>query len=78
MSISELKLEIINRLSSIEDKMILQEIYNLIKEGSDQDAFYTLSSEEKKAIEAGLNDIQNGDVYSSEKANDLIREWLKK
>ena len=78
MSIPELKSQIIKRLSLIEDEMILQEIYNLINVELSNDAIYNLSDQEKKAIEAGLNDIQNGKVYNSEKANDLMNEWLKK
>ena len=78
MSIPELKSQIINQVSLIEDEMILQEIYNLIKVELDNDTLYNLSAQEKKAIVAGLNDIQNGKVYTSEKANDLLKGWLKK
>lgn len=78
MSIPELKSQIINQLNLIEDEMFLQEIYDLIKVESDNDALHNLSAVEKKAIEAGLNDIQNGKIYTSEEANDLIKGWLKK
>lgn len=42
------------------------------------DSIHKLTETEKKAVEAGLEDIKNGKVVSSEKANELIREWLKK
>ncbi len=78
MSTIELKSQIIEKISSIEDKTILEEIYNLLIVESEIDSVYTLTEEEKGAVEAGLNDIKNGKVVSSEKANELIKEWLKK
>jgi predicted transcriptional regulator len=39
---------------------------------------YKLTDEERDAIEAGLKDLQAGRVVSSNKANDLIQEGLKK
>ena len=78
MSVIELRKRIIEKLSSIEDEVILREIYDIIKIESGIDLVYRLTEEEKKAIDAGLKDIQDGKIVSSEKANDLIRGWLKK
>lgn len=78
MSTIELKSQIINKINSIEDKTILEEIYNLLMLEVEMDKIYQLTTEEKKAVEAGLLDIKNGKVVSSEKANALIKEWLKK
>lgn len=78
MSAVELRNRIITKISAIEDEGILEEIYNLIKIESEIDPLYKLTESEEKAIEAGLKDIENGKVYSSEKANELIKEWLKK
>jgi len=78
MSVIELRKRIIEKLSSIEDEVILREIYDIIKIESGIDLVYKLTEEEKKAIDAGLKDIQDGKIVSSEKANDLIRGWLKK
>jgi len=76
MSAAELKLKIITKLASIEDKLILEEISKLID--IESDTVYKLSDEEKKAIQYGLQDIKEGKVYSSEAAEDMIRQWLKK
>jgi len=78
MWVIELRKRIIEKLSSIEDEVILREIYDIIKIESGIDLVYKLTEEEKKAIDAGLKDIEDGKIVSSEKANDLIRGWLKK
>ena len=78
MSAIELRKRIIEKLSSIEDELILKEIYDIIKIESEIDTVYKLSPEEKIAVDAGLKDIQDGKIVSSEKANALIKEWLNK
>lgn len=78
MSAIELRKRIIEKLSSIEDEIILKEIYDIIKIESEIDTVYKLSPDEKIAIDAGLKDIRDGKIVSSERANALIKEWLKK
>ncbi len=48
----------------------MKEIYDIIKIESGIDLVYKLTEKEKKAIEAGLKDINDGKIVSSEKAND--------
>lgn len=78
MSTSELKLQIINRISSITDELILEEIYKLVSMESEMDSIYRLTNEERAAISIGLNDVKEGRVYSSETAEKMINEWLGK
>jgi len=78
MSATELKLQIINKVSSITDELILEEIYRLVNIESKMDSIYRLTDEEKKAIELGLKDIAEGRIYTSEQADNMIKEWLKK
>jgi len=78
MSALELKSQIMDRLNSIDDELILAEIYNLIRIESDIETVYKLSEAEKRAITRGLKDIEQGNVVTSEEANSLIKEWLKK
>ena len=56
MSATELKLQIINKVTSIKDELILEEIYKLVDLGSDLDAVNVLTDAEKKAIDLGLKD----------------------
>lgn len=78
MSATELKLEIINKITSITNTEILLEIFRLVNLESKLETSFILSEEEKKAIELGLNDIKEGRVYTNEQADNLIQEWLKK
>lgn len=74
MSVIELRRKIIEKLSAIEDEVILKEIYDIIKIESGIDLVYKLTEEEKKAIDAGLKDMKDGKIVSSEKANDFTTE----
>ena len=56
MSATELKLKIINKVTSIKDELILEEIYKLVNLESDLDAVNVLTDAEKKAIDLGLKD----------------------
>lgn len=78
MSTTDLKLQIINKITSIKDELILEEIYKLVNLEADLDRVYTLTDVEKKAIDIGLKDLKEGRVYSSEVAESRMKEWLKK
>lgn len=78
MSTSQLKLEIINKITGITDTEILSEIYRLVNLESDLESSHELSDDEKHAVELGLEDVKKGKVLTSEQANNLIKEWLKK
>lgn len=72
MSIQELKLRIINKITTIEDELILEEIFRLVEVESEMDSVYRLTDDERRAINEGFNDIKEGRVYSSEAARNLI------
>ncbi len=78
MSSTELKLQIINKITSMTDELILEEIYRLINLESEMDSMYRLSDDERKAVETGLKDVKEGRIYSSEAAENMIKEWLRK
>lgn len=78
MSVSELRLEIINRINAIEDELILEEIFKLVDIESHMDSVYRLTDEERKAVNIGFKDIEAGRTYSSEVADKMIKEWLRK
>lgn len=78
MKTTELKNQIINKINLISNQDVLEEIYKIVTFQKEIDDIYKLSIEEKKAVENGLIDIENGDVYTTEDANKLLREWLKK
>ena len=78
MSSTELKLQIISKITSITDELILEEIYRLVNLESEMDSVYRLTDAERSAIVNGLKDVNEGRVYSSEAAENMIKEWLEK
>ena len=78
MSSTELKLQIISKITSITDELILEEIYRMVNLESEMDSVYRLTDAERSAIAEGLKDVKEGRVYSSEAAENMIKEWLEK
>jgi predicted AAA+ superfamily ATPase len=78
MSVSELKLEIINKVTSISDEQILEDIIRLINQESILAQTYKLTQEERNAVQKGLQDVADGNLHSSESAKNMLEEWLKK
>lgn len=78
MSVTELKLKIINKITAIEDELILEEIFRMVDRESEMDSIYRLTDDERAAVQAGLKDVKEGRVYSSEAADNMIKEWQKK
>jgi hypothetical protein len=78
MSATELKVQIINKITTIEDELILEEIFKLVDIESGMDSFYRLTPDERTAVNIGLKDVKENRVYSSEAADNMISEWLRK
>ncbi len=78
MSLTELKLQIINKVTAITDELILEEIYKLVNIESEMDSIYRLTDTERSAVTDGLKDVKERRVYSSEAAENMIKEWLEK
>ena len=78
MSATELKLEIIKKLTTIEDEVVLEEIYRLVAAESEMEGIYNLSDDEIRSIQAGLEDAKAGRVYSHADAKRVVKEWQKK
>ena len=77
MSTAEIKQHVIERIQSLEDDNILQEIENLLA-FYDDDEVIVFTDEQKARIEQGLKDYENGDYISNEQANKEAEEWLRK
>jgi len=50
----------------------------LIKQESALANSYQLTDEEQAALKEGLQDVEDGNLYSSESAEKMLEEWLKK
>ncbi len=77
MSTAELKLNLINQIAGITDKVRLKEIMQLIKFQADE-SLYITNKEEKEAVKEAKNQIKNGDGISNEDVQKEITSWLEK
>ncbi|MEI7489206.1 MAG: hypothetical protein WCJ72_17700 [Chryseobacterium sp.] len=69
------KLELIQWLSTLEDKSIIEKLINLRKEET-KDWWNTISEEEKASIEKGITDAENKNLKSHSEARKLYEKWL--
>ena len=77
MSTAELKLNLINQIAGITDKVRLKEIMQLLEFQSDK-SLYITNKEEKEAVKEAKNQIKNGDGISNEDVQKEITSWLEK
>ena len=77
MSTAELKLNLINQIAGITDKVRLKEIMQLLEFQSDG-SLYITNKEEKEAVKEAQNQIKNGDGISNEDVQKEITSWLEK
>ncbi len=68
--------ELINRIKSIDNKDILDEVYRLLEVDFD-DSIYKLTDSQKSEIDHAKNEINQGKGIDSKKADRDIDEWLE-
>lgn len=73
-----MKQELIDKIKSITDENILEEVYRIIEVGNEDVDRIMLSNQQKESIDLGIKDIEEGNYLSNEEANQEIEEWLKK
>ena len=74
----KLKRKIIDRIKKIQDESLLEELFKAVELEHEIDSTYELSKEERKAVEEGVKDANQGKTYSHDEASHLVKEWLKK
>jgi len=72
-----IKEQIINRVNSINNPVILNEILKLISAESEIDKIYRLPQAERKNVNEGIENADNGNVLIQEDSEKLISKWLK-
>ncbi|VXB35546.1 MULTISPECIES: hypothetical protein [Chryseobacterium] len=77
MSTSELqmKLDLINRISILDDARIIKEIKKLLDFELDEKV-YKLNQPQKSRIEEARNEYKNAQTLTEEDANNEIDQWL--
>jgi predicted transcriptional regulator len=78
MSTIEMKKELIEKIQSTNDEVLLEEVYRLLEINNEEIDTIILSDYQKAKIDAGIKDMQIGNFLSNEDANKEIEEWLKK
>lgn len=77
MDLTKLKQLLIERISELEDEEIIKDIYELIKENTNEVREPSLLTDmEKEALQKAERDIENGDIISEKEANREIENWL--
>lgn len=75
MSTLELKLEIFDKLKSVEDEGLLKKIMTLLKT-VDKNTVYQLSEFELNMVKEGEEDIKAGRIYTNEEVIAEENKWL--
>lgn len=76
MNTTELKIDLIHQITTINDKAKLKEILQLMKFQSDESVYVTTHAE-KNAIREARNQIKQGEIISNEVVQKEIKEWLE-
>jgi len=77
MSTSEIKIDIIQKISNLSDFDLLNQISKILQFKEEEDRLHGISEEEKIGLENAFVDIKEGRVFSSEEANSTLEKWLK-
>ncbi|MCT2561082.1 hypothetical protein [Chryseobacterium herbae] len=74
MNTSDLKADLINRISQLKEKTIMEEIQKLLDFELNENEYILTESQKERIAEAGR--IQNSAYLTEDKANQDIEEWL--
>jgi len=74
-NIQNIKIDLIQWLTVLEDSSLIQKIVELRKTQTNN-WWDTISYQEKKSIEKGLTDAENGKLNSHSEARKVYEKWL--
>ncbi len=74
-NIQNIKIDLIQWLTVLEDSSLIQKIVDLRKSHTN-DWWDTISEQEKKSIEKGFADAENGKLNSHSEARKVYEKWL--
>lgn len=75
LDIKNAKIELIQWLTTIDDKALIQKLLEMRNETSN-DWWKNISDEEKESIEKGLEDLEKGNVKPDSEAQKIYGKWL--
>jgi uncharacterized protein HemY len=74
-NIQNIKIELIQWLTTLDDKSLLQQILD-IRKNQTKDWWYEISDSERTSIEQGISDAENGKLNSHSEAHKIYEKWL--
>jgi len=72
------KNRIIDRLKDINDPQLLDEILQAVELEHEIEHVHELTTDEKNAIDQGVEDAELENLHSNAEASQLVKKWLKK
>ena len=75
VNIQNAKIDLIQWLTTIEDRSIIQKIMEL-RNADKEDWWNKISDAEKKSIELGIFDLDNGNLKPHSEAKKIYEKWL--
>lgn len=75
MNIQNIKIELIQWLTTLDDKYLIQKILDLRKSQT-KDWWNEISDAEKSSIEKGISDAKDGKLNSHSEARKVYEKWL--
>ena len=73
----DIKKKIIARVNDINEPQLLDKLLQAIELEHEIDHFHQLTSNEKAAIDEGIEDAESGNLHSNSEASQLVKKWLK-
>ncbi len=77
MTTNQIKKLLISKIDDTNDDELLRAVYKIMDHNSTHGETFRLTNEHKEAIDAGLKDIENGEIVTGEELQDVIDKWLK-
>ena len=78
MSTQELKKQVIEKLETLDDDIILDEIYRLLQISTTDHEIYSFTDLQMHILNERDSEIDNGIFLTEEEADKEAEEWLKK
>ncbi len=76
MDIQNIKIDLIQWLTTIEDKLIIQKIAEIRKTQTKNDWWNEISDHERISIEKGISDGEKGKITKHSEVRKIYEKWL--
>jgi len=77
MKTEELKKQLINRINQIEDKSLLEGLYNLMQPETSNDVIYSLTQEERESLIIAREEVRTGEYLTQDEVDEKVKKWLE-